>query len=107
MINLSVLRDTISVINRLFDGLSVRRRRLQQSASSPRVMLPQQYLLVVDELSALRIHQLPPEMFVLQQIQEIQAHRILEELRVLRFLPVQQIFEVVDESRVFEEPTLG
>ena len=39
-------------------------------------MLPVQDLLVVDELGALRVDQLLPEVLVLQKIEEVQAHRV-------------------------------
>lgn len=56
-----------------------------------RVVLPQQNGLVVDEFAALRVHNLPPEVLVLEQIEKVQTHRILEVLGVLGVLPVQQI----------------
>lgn len=53
--------------------------RLLQPRAFPRVMLPVQQLLLVDELSTLSIDQLLPEVFVLQQLQHMQAVRIPEE----------------------------
>jgi len=52
--------------------------RLHQPATSPRVVLPEQNLLVIDELCARRLPQLGPEVLVLQQLQEVQTRRVLQ-----------------------------
>lgn len=61
----------------------------KQFRSSPGVMLPQQYRLIIDEFTALRVDNLATEVFVLQQIEEVQAHWILEITGVFWFFPVQ------------------
>lgn len=47
-------------------------------------MLPVQQLLLVNELGALSVHQLLPEVFVLQQLQHVQAVRVSEEKTEVR-----------------------
>lgn len=81
--------------------------RLQQSAASSRVMLPQQDLLVVYELGTLCIDEFSSKMFVLQQVQEVQTHRVLQVLRIVWFLPIQKILQIIDEGTVFEVAPLG
>lgn len=83
------------------------RERLLQSGALPAVMLPVEQLLLVDELGALRVHQLLPEVLVLQQLQHVQAVRVLEELGVLGLLPVQQVLQVVDEGPLPQEASLS
>ncbi len=51
-------------------------QRLLQSGAFPRVVLPVQQLLLVDELGALSVDQLLPEVFVLQQLEHVQTVRI-------------------------------
>lgn len=85
----------------------VLRLLIQQLGPLPRVMLPQQHLLVINELCTLRVHNLPPEVFVLEQVKEVQAHGILEILGVLRLFPVEQVVQVVDERFILQIATLG
>lgn len=77
-----------------------------QFRAPPRVVLPQQDGLIVDELAALCADDLAPKVLVLQQIEEVQAHRVLQIASVFRLLPVQQVLQVVDERRVFEVAAL-
>jgi len=60
--------------------LLLRQLLLGQSLLQPRafagVVLPVQQLLLIDELGALSVDQLLPEVFVLQQLQHVQAVRI-------------------------------
>jgi len=69
-------------------------------------VLPLQNGLVVYELAALRVDDLPAEVFVLQQIEEVEAHWVHEVFRIVRLLPVLQILQVVDERLVLEKSTL-
>lgn len=81
--------------------------REQKTRPPPRVVLPEQQLLVVDELGALTVDQLAPEVLVLEQVEEVQAHRVLKVLGVLGLLPVEQVLEVVDECGVLEVASLS
>lgn len=51
-------------------------QRLLQTHALPRVVLPVQQLLLVDELGALSVNELLPEVLVLQELQHVQAVRI-------------------------------
>lgn len=80
---------------------------LLETCSFAGVMLPVEKLLLVDELGALSVHQLLPEVLVLQQLQHVQAVRVLEKLCILGLLPVQQILQVVDVGSLSQEASLG
>lgn len=51
-------------------------QRLLQTHALPGVVLPVQQLLLVDELGALSVNQLLPEVLVLQELQHVQAVRV-------------------------------
>jgi hypothetical protein len=103
---MSITLVIILAVNILL-GVPVRVGRGQQPAPPPRVMLPQQNLLVVDEFRALRVDQLPSKVLILQQVQKVQTHGVLQVFGVFRFLPVQQVLEIVDERAILEVAPLG
>lgn len=80
---------------------------LDQLLPFPRVGLPVEDGLVVQELGALSVDGLLPEGLVLQELKEVEADGILEELDVLGLLPVEQVLEVVDELGLLEVAALG
>lgn len=54
-------------------GLLLFSQRLLQPHTLPGVVLPMQQLLLVDELGTLGVHQLLPEVLILQELQHVQA----------------------------------
>lgn len=84
-------------------GIIVHRGELD---APPGVMLPEEHGLVVDELAALRVDDLPPKVLVLEQIEKVQTHGVLDEAGILGLLPVEQVFQVVDEGLVLEVASL-
>jgi hypothetical protein len=103
---MSITLVIILAVNILL-GIPVCVGRCQQPAPPPRVMLPQQNLLVVDEFRALRVDQLPSKVLILQQVQKVQTHGVLQVFGVFRFLPVEQVLEIVDERAILEVAPLG
>ena len=74
--------------------------------SSPGVVLPVEERLVVEELCACAVDNLPAEGLVLQELEEVEAERVLDEADVGGPLPVLQVGEVVDELGVPEVAAL-
>ena len=74
--------------------------------SSPGVVLPVEERLVVEELCACAVDDLPAEGLVLQELEEVEAERVLDEADVGGPLPVLQVGEVVDELGVPEVAAL-
>ena len=72
----SSLGGGAAVRRRLLLRLLLLRQRLLQARAFAGVVLPVQQLLLVNELGALRVHQLLPEVLVLQQLQHVQTVRI-------------------------------
>lgn len=72
----SSLGGGVPVRRRLLLRLLLLGQRLLQPGAFPGVVLPVKQLLLVDELGALSVDQLLPEVFVLQQLQHVQAVRI-------------------------------
>lgn len=60
-------------MRRLLRLLLLLGQRLLQPRALPGVVLPVQQLLLVDELGALSVDQLLPEVLVLQQLQHVEA----------------------------------
>lgn len=63
----------------------------EQLNPPPGVVLPEKHGLVIDELAALRIDNLPAKVLVLQEVEEVQTGRVFNESCVLRLLPVQEV----------------
>lgn len=57
----------------------------------PGVVLPEQHRLIIDELTALCVDDLSPEVLVLEEIQEVQTSGVFDEARVFGLLPVEQV----------------
>lgn len=76
MLASSSLGGGVPVWQRLLLRLLLLGQRLLQPRALPGVVLPVQQLLLVDELGALSVDQLLPEVLVLQQLQHVQAMRV-------------------------------
>lgn len=72
----SSLGSSVPVWLRLLLRLLLLSQRLLQPHALPGVVLPVQQLLLINELGALSIDQLLPEVFVLQQLQHVQTVRV-------------------------------
>lgn len=77
---------------RLLLWLLLLSQRLLHAGAFPGVVLPMQQLLLVDELGALGVDQLLPEVLVLQKLQHVQAVRIPAEGREAGCCLAEQLF---------------